>query len=152
MTIQSQNAERLFRLLVWIGGVVATAVGVWITSKVRVYQDHKNAHHDDLKQKVLMPFSDSTGDGFHRLVSHELPVIAEKWSARGIKTNARVTEDEADEGSSLTGVNPLPDVFSAIDEALYEDAKRTHFQKLIGDTGEAGKFLGSTRGAVSNLG
>ncbi len=133
MSIQPQNAERLVRLLVWIAGVAATALGAWVTSKVRIYHDNRKAHLEDLKQRVLAPFSDATGESFQRLVSHESPVVAENWSARGIRTDARVTEDEADEGSGLTGLNPWPNVFSVIDEALYEDAKRNHFSELIKD-------------------
>src|SRR5271163_3373566 len=120
MIVQPQNAERLVRLLVWIGGVVATAVGAWVTSKIRVYQDHQKEHHDDLKRRILTPLSDATGDAYQRLVSHEYPVIVEKWGERGARIDARVTEDEADEGPGIAGVNPWPEVFSALDEALYE--------------------------------
>lgn len=134
VTLQPQNIERLVRLLFWIAGVIATGVGAWVTSKIRVYHDNRKAHLDDLKQRVLIPLSNATAGNFPQLVSHELPVIGEKWSAHGIRADARVTEDEAEEGSGLTGSNPWPDVFSSIDEALYEDAKRTHFRDLINET------------------
>src|SRR6266436_1729019 len=134
MAIPPQEVERFVRLLVWIGGVVATVIGAWVTSKVRVYHDNRKAHLDDLKQKILIPLSEASGENFAQFVSHKSPVIEENWSARGIRTDARVTENEADEGSGLTGVNPWPNVFSSRDEALYEDANRTHFRKLIEDT------------------
>ncbi len=61
-------------------------------------------------------------------------MIEENWHTRSIRTHARVTEDEADEGSGLTGVNPWPKVLASLDEALYEDAKHSHFRRLIEDT------------------
>src|SRR4029077_17572660 len=112
----------------------ATIIGSWIASAIRVYHDSRKAHLDDLRQKVLVPLADATGEDFQHLVSHDSPVITEQWAEQGSKKYARVTEADVEEGSGLTSVNPLLSVFSSIDKPLYEDAKQTHFRKLIEET------------------
>ena len=69
--------EWLIRLLAFIGGAGSTVVGSWLSSKIRVYHDNRKSHLEDLKQKVLTPFSDATGESFQRLLSHESPVVTD---------------------------------------------------------------------------
>jgi len=102
MTWRDKEAEWLVRILFGIGGIAATIIGSWIVSAIRVYHDNRKAHLDE-KQKVLVPLAEATGEGFQRLVSHDSPVIGEQWGERGIRTNARVTEADVEEGSGLTG-------------------------------------------------
>src|SRR5882672_9122092 len=66
---------RLVGLLVWIGGVGSTVVGSWVASRIRVYDDNRKAHHDEIKQNVLMPLHDGLAGDYARLVTHESPAV-----------------------------------------------------------------------------
>ena len=43
------------KALYYVGGVATTVVGSLLSSKIRIYHDARNAHRDELKQKVLEP-------------------------------------------------------------------------------------------------
>jgi len=131
MSIQPQNAERLIRLLVWIGGVTATAVGAWVTSKIRVYHDHKNAHHDDLKKKVLEPLRSDLKQHFGPLVSNQVTVLQVAHAAREFNPKAKVTQDPIEEGPVLLAAFPSAKVFGPVDDVLLEDARKNHHRQAI---------------------
>ena len=119
----------LVGLLVWIGGVGSTVVGSWVASRIRVYDDNKKAHHDDIKQKVLMPLHDGLAGNYAHLVTHESPAVVSDWGTRQRNDKAKTTEYPTDEGPILKLT--VPDVLGAIDQALYLDAKKKHFPKLM---------------------
>jgi hypothetical protein len=131
MIIQPQNAERLVRLLVWIGGVVATAIGAWVTSKIRVYQDHKNAHHEELKKKVLEPLRSGLKQHFGPLVSNLAAVLHVDHAAREFNPKAKVTQDPIEEGPVLAAAFPSAKVFGPVDDVLLEDARKNHHRETI---------------------
>lgn len=68
MTIQPQDAERLVKLLLWVGGAASTAAGAWVTSwgtsKIRVYLDRRENHRDQLNEKVLAPLQSCLDEKF----------------------------------------------------------------------------------------
>ena len=69
MSAASPSVESLVRLLIWVGGVAATVVGSWASSKIHVYQESRKAHLEDIKQKV-----------FSFLSVMDLPNNMECWS------------------------------------------------------------------------
>ena len=140
MIIQPQNAERLVRLLVWIGGVTATAAGAWVTSKIRVYHDHKNAHHDDLKKKALEPLRSGLKEHFGPLVSNLVAVLQVAHAAWEFNPKAKVTQDPIEEGPVLVAAFPSAKVFGPVDDVLLEDARKNHHREAIG---QADKLVSS---------
>lgn len=132
MNAVNPSAESLVRLLIWVGGVAATVVGSWASSKIHVYQESRKAHLDDIKQKVLLPLSDALAEHYGVLVTHRSPVVIEFWGVRLRKENVSVTEYPNEHGPVLTKV--VPDVMAATDPALYTDARKKHFRKAITHT------------------
>jgi hypothetical protein len=63
------------------------------------------------------------------LVTHRSPVVIEFWGVRLRKENVSVTEYPNEHGPLLTKV--VPDVLAATDQALYTDAKKKHFRRVI---------------------
>src|SRR5713226_7058340 len=97
--VQPQTAERLVKLLVWIGGVSATALGAWVTSKVRVYHDERKAHLDDLKKRVLIPLRNGLEQHFRGLVFHLRPVVSVQMAATThFDEKAKATEEPTEQG------------------------------------------------------
>ena len=62
-------------LLIYVGGVVTTIFGSWVSGKLRVYDDSRKAHLDDIKQKVLIPLRDGLLEHYGPLVSHRSHVV-----------------------------------------------------------------------------
>ncbi len=134
MSAANPSVESLVRLLIWVGGVVATVVGSWASSKIHVYQESRKAHLEDIKQKVLLPLSDGLAEHYGVLVTHRSPVVIEFWGVRLRKENVSVTEYPNEHGPVLTKM--VPDVMAATDPALYTDARKKHFRKVIKHTEE----------------
>jgi hypothetical protein len=134
MSVANPSVESLVRLLIWVGGVVATVVGSWASSKIHVYQESRKAHLEDIKQKVLLPLSDGLAEHYGVLVTHRSPVVIEFWGVRLRKENVSVTEYPNEHGPVLTKM--VPDVMAATDPALYTDARKKHFRKVIKHTEE----------------
>jgi hypothetical protein len=129
VSIQPQTAERIVRLLIWVSGVAATVCGAWVTSKIRIFHDDKKSHHQELKEKVLVPLREFLIQHL-ALFAHQKPVIVEVWGNWGAR-EARADQDAFEYGGSLQSENPWPGLFSAMDRALLEDARLVHYKKLM---------------------
>src|SRR5258708_11743681 len=77
VTSPPNYTEWLIRVLAFVGGVASTVVGSWVSSKIRVFHDNRKAHLEDLKQRVLIPLSEASGENFTQLFSHTSPLIEE---------------------------------------------------------------------------
>jgi len=124
--------QQLTGLLIWIGGVLATIIGSWIASKIRIYHDSKRGHHEDLKAKVLSPLCEAVTKSLP-LFQHRQPVVVEAWDRLAFAKVARAEEDAARYGAVLQSVNPWTDVFETMDRALFEDAKTRHHRALMAE-------------------
>jgi len=130
MIIQPQNAERLVKLAVWIGGAATTAVGALFASRIRVYEDLRKSHLDELKESVLVPLQNGLVKHFRPLVFHqELLVYVEAGAPTEFRENAKATESQIEQGDVLQGAFPSSLVFGSLDWALLQDARRNHFAK-----------------------
>ena len=126
------SRESLVRLLLYILGGATTLVGSWIGSKIRVYHDNREAHLDDIKQKVLTPLNAALAEQYKPFLAHRSPVVVEKWGVKLRNENASVTQLPIEDGPMLFVV--VPDIQANTDQALYADAKRKHFRKIINHT------------------
>jgi hypothetical protein len=129
MTVVNPSAESLIRFLAYLGGVASTLVGSWVSSKIHVYQENKKAHLEDVKQKVLIPLSGVLTSEYAALVTHKSSAVVEGWGARSRKETASVTEHETEDGPLLAIA--LPNMKASVDPALYADARKNHFSKLL---------------------
>jgi hypothetical protein len=134
-------------LLIYVGGVVTTIFGSWVSSKLRIYDDSRKAHLDDIKQKVLIPLRDGLLDHYGPLVSHRSHVVVEKWGIRQRKDNVSVTESPNEDGPLLE--KTIPDVLASTDQALFIDAKQRHFRELLEQTEQ---FLAAWKTYASECG
>jgi hypothetical protein len=126
----AKEAEWLVRVLFGIGGVLATIVGSWITSKIRVYHDNRKAHLEDLKEQVLKPMRRGLDEKFREVISGEQPIVFVVRGAREVFEKARVTEPQAVEEEYLATAFPNLGLFAGVDWALLRDASKNHFRKL----------------------
>lgn len=128
------NAEWAIRLLIYVGGVVTTVAGSWIASKIRVYHENRNLHHDDLKQKVLIPLRTGVIGLYQPLTGFKKPVILNNnWATRSFNESAKLTEEQADMGPLLISEDPRADVEADLDEALFADARKHHYERLTSE-------------------
>jgi hypothetical protein len=132
MTVLHQISPWVYVLLGWGGGIIATVIGSWIASKIRVYHDLRQRHQEELTTKVLRPLRDALEDNL-ALFSHKKPVVLEDWSRLSLAGTVRADQDDVLYGSILKSVNPWPETFNGIDRALFEDAKAAHFKNLISE-------------------
>jgi len=131
--VPSQNAARSLQLLIWSGGVATTIAGSWIASKIRLYHDDRKSHHQELKDKVLLPLRDLLAE-HHAVFGHQTPVVTEKWDRFSIPVlDARPDQDAFHSGALLHSINPWPAALSGMDRALLEDAKRIHYKTLLAE-------------------
>jgi hypothetical protein len=129
MILANPSAESLIRFLAFLGGVASTLVGSWVSSKIHGYHENRKVHLEDIKQKVLSPLSYVLSNEFGALVTHKSPVVLEQWGTRSRNDTAGVTEPRTDEGPLLAMV--VPDIRAGLDPALYADARKNHFSRLI---------------------
>ncbi len=129
IALNPSSVEHLVRVLYYIGGVASTIVGSLVSSKIRVYYDHRNAHHDEIKNKVLIPLRDVFVGQYRPLVNHKRPVVVLGWGIRQRKETASVTEYPNEHGPLLEKAIPNP--LSSLEQSLLADAKNKHFRKLI---------------------
>jgi len=116
-----------------VGGAASTVVGSWISSKIRLYDDDRKSHHQELKDKVLLPLRDLLAEQ-QKLFGHQVPVLTEKWGpSRMPILDARPDQDAFESGAFLHVNDPWPAAFSRLDRALAEDAKRVHYKKLMAE-------------------
>lgn len=121
--------EWLVRLLFLLAGSIGTAIGSWVASKIRVYDDSRKAHLDDIKDKVLTPLKDNLVENYGALVTHRSAVVTPEWGVRARKSELRSTEYPTEEGPLLA--RRAPNIRNAADAALYLDAKERHFPKIM---------------------
>jgi hypothetical protein len=126
-----------YALLGWIGGVMTTVAGSWISSKIHVYHENKRTHRDEIKEKVLIPLRTGLEEHFRPLVFHQKPVVfVVPGATTELREEAKVTEDPAERGDVLVAAFPGALVFGPLDPALHEDANRNHFRELEGRVNE----------------
>jgi hypothetical protein len=111
MTMHIQIPSWVYLLIGWIGGIVATVIGSWLASKIRVYHDSKRSHHDELKSKVLTPLRDVLAANL-QVFRHQKGVVNEAWDRLSYAKDARAEEDAGRHGSVLKIVDPWTDAFS----------------------------------------
>src|SRR5260370_2741042 len=116
-------------LLIYVGGVVTTIFGSWVSGKLRVYEESRKAHLDDIKQKVLIPICDGLREHYGPLVTNRAHVVSVEWGVRQQNENASVTKSPNEGGPLLT--KTLPNVLAIADQALFVDAKQRHFRRLV---------------------
>lgn len=134
MQLQTHEAEWAIRLLIYVGGVATTVAGSWIASKIRVYHDNRNLHRDDLKQRVLVPLRDGLIDSYQPLAKRMKPaILSNNWGTRGFNEGAKLTEEQVELGPLLTSEDPRADVEAGLDEALFADAKKYHYERLVSE-------------------
>jgi hypothetical protein len=133
VTPASNYTEWLIRVLAFVGGAGSTVVGSWISSKIRLYHDDRKSHHQELKDKVLLPLRDLLTEQ-QTLFGHQVPVLTEKWGRSTMPIlDARPDQDAFESGAFLHVNDPWPAAFSGLGRALYEDAKRVHYEKLMAE-------------------
>jgi hypothetical protein len=137
MAIPPCDAERLIRWLVWTGGAASTAAGAWATSwgtsKIRVYHDNRQSHHNDLKAKVLIPLREAL-NRYLPLFGHEEPAVFEAITRCLFAEGVRAEEEAEVSVPNLYHANPWPAVLGSLDPSLFLDAKMTHMKTLMAET------------------
>ena len=113
------------------GGVASTVAGSWIASKIRVYHDDRKSHHQELKDRILRPLRDLLAEQ-QALFSHRVPVLTEKRGYSEI-VHARPDQDAVRSDLVLHCHNPWDGVLLELDRALFEDANRIHYKKLLAE-------------------
>ena len=112
----------LTKVAIWLVGAVTTFVLAVATSKIKVYHDARNKHHEELKQKVLEALRNS-------LQSHyDVPQIFIKWGQMDYDPNTSFEEVPVKSGQTLVVAHPEQ---VAVEEALGEDARQNHYQSLM---------------------
>ncbi len=123
----------VYVLLGWIGGIVATVIGSWLASKIRVYHDERKFHRDDLKQRVLIPLHGGLEQHFRPLVFGLEPFVFVQTAApTEFHEDAKATEGQIEQGDVLQGAFPSSLVFGPLDLVLLQDVRETHFKKEMG--------------------
>jgi hypothetical protein len=131
MPTESNITAHSLQLLIWVGGIATTVAGSWMASKIRVYDDDRKSHHQELKDRVLCPLRDLLAD-HQALFSHRVPVLIEKVGYSEI-VHARPDQDAVRSGLILHHNNPWAHVLSKMDRALFQDAKSVHYEKLMAE-------------------
>jgi uncharacterized protein (DUF2384 family) len=132
MTTHIQIPPRVYVLIGWIGGIVATVIGSWLASKIRVYHDSRKSHHDELKSKVLTPLRDVLAANL-QVFRHQAGVVSEAWDRLSYTRDARAEEDAGRHGSVLRIADPWIDAFDSTDRALFQDAKDRHYRAILSE-------------------
>jgi hypothetical protein len=127
----------LFAVVGVVTGVASTVAGSWISSKIHVYHENRNAHLEEIKQKVLIPISDALAGDFAGLVTHKSTAVLMVWGTYSRRELASVTDHQTEEGPLL--VPALPDISRSADTALYADAKKKHFSELMNQAEQFGE-------------
>src|SRR5260370_41258895 len=123
----------MYVLLGWIGGIVAAVIGSWTTNKIKIYQDERKSHRDELKQRVLIPLHDGLEQHFRPLVFGLEPLIFVQTAApTEFREDAKATESQIEQGDVLQGAFPSSLVFGPLDTLLLQYARNTHFKNELG--------------------
>jgi hypothetical protein len=129
----TREAEWAIRLLIYVGGVATTIAGSWIASKIHVYHDNRRLHHEDLKEKVLVPLRFGLRGSYEPLANLERPSISTDWGRRALRERPRVTEEQEEMGPVLKVADPRASLAEALDGALLADALKHHYSDLISE-------------------
>jgi hypothetical protein len=132
MSYPPLSPAQVYTLLGWIGGAASTAVAALFASKVRVYEDQKKAHLEDIKERVLKPIRAGFHEHFGLVISGQEPIVFVHRGATEFLDNAKVTEAQKEERELLATAFPGVSVFGGVDSALLQDATRNHFRDLAG--------------------
>ncbi len=134
MTAPAHIPSWIYVLIGWIGGIVAAVIGSWVANKIKIYQDERKSHRDDLKQRVLIPLHDGLEQHFKPLVFNLRPAVT---VGMGVTTHfdekAKATEEQTEQGDVLLSPFPGSTVFGSLDAVLLEDAKKNHFSKQMAE-------------------
>jgi hypothetical protein len=134
VTWREKEVEWLVRILFGVGGAIATVIGFWVTNKIRVYLDTRNAHLEDIKQRVLIPLRDGLDRHFRPLIFHLSPAVFVQIDApTQFDEKAKAAEEPTERGEILLGAFPSAAVFVSLDSALLEDAKKAHFREEMAE-------------------
>jgi hypothetical protein len=125
--------ESFVRFLLYLAGILSTVVGSWVASKIHAYHDNRRMHHDDLKQKVVVPLLQGLRSRYAPLVSHACDMVRIQHGQLRQNVDAKVTEDAQVYGSSIQAIDPAAAVEGTLDMGLLEDARQNHYKKLIED-------------------
>jgi hypothetical protein len=132
---EAHLTERLIRLLIAVGGVLAgvvsTIVGSWISSKIHVYHQNRTVHLEAIRDKVLTPLRSGLEQHLRPLVNQQAPVISVKLDSQHFKDAAKVTEDPTTWATLIEADFPFGRVFGGIEPALLDDAKTCHYSDLM---------------------
>jgi hypothetical protein len=134
------------KALLWAGGVATTLIGSWITSRIRLYQDHKNAHHQELKERILAPVKSGLLEHFGPMAAGQSGVLGLEYGTQQINENAKITEDATRSGFFLVAPFPTSAIFGSLDSALLVDARRTHYRDVMERVDEFLSAWSSTAG------
>jgi hypothetical protein len=132
--LPAKDPPWVYVLLGWVGGIIATVVGSWITNKIKIYQDERKSHRDELKQRVLIPLHDGLELHFRPLVFNLKPVVAVTVGATThFDAKAKATDEQIEQGDALLSPFPASTVFSSLDAVLLEDARKNHFTEQLAE-------------------
>src|SRR6266566_6513979 len=92
-----QIQPSMYALLGWAGGAASTVAGSWIASKIHVYHAHRDAHRDELKERVLIPLRDCLDNDYEPRAKFAKPIVSLNWKQTAFKAAARSTEPQTDE-------------------------------------------------------
>lgn len=112
-TSSPQALAWLYALLGWVGGVATTVGGSVVASRIRVYDDNRKAHRDELKAGVLEPLRDGVKDHLH-LFAHRVAVILEAWGyRRAVRASrsdhrVRITKRQSSSNGTRTSSRAAP--------------------------------------------
>jgi hypothetical protein len=137
-------------LLIYVGGVVTTIFGSWVSGKLRVYDDSRKAHLDDIKQKVLVPVRDGLLEHYGPLVSHRSHVVIDTWGVQQQKENVSVTQYPNEDGPILR--KAVPNILASTDQALLIDANKETFPQNIRTNGTVLNCVGGVCQRVPRVG
>src|SRR5205823_2965919 len=119
MTPPAHIPAWVYVLLGWIGGIAATVIGAGIINKIKIYQDERKSHRDELKQRVLIPLRDGLAQHFRPLVFGLEPLVFVETSAQTeFREDAKATESQIEQGDVLQGAFPSSLVFGPLDSVL----------------------------------
>jgi hypothetical protein len=125
----TNTPSSIYILLGWLGGIGATVIGSVITNKIRIYQDERKSHRDDLKQNVLIPLRSGLEEHFRPLVFTQYPAVTVGMGMpMRFDPKAKATEEQTEQGDVLFSPYPSGAIYAAIDRVLLEDAKKNHYR------------------------
>lgn len=126
---QSATSEWYIRLLIYIGGVLSTVAGSWVSSKIHVYHDSRKTHLEDIKLNVLAPIRIEL-ESFESFVFLRQPLFSVEHTTIKYHADAPLTESPIEGERVLTPAFPSGWLFRGTEPALRVDASKNHFPEL----------------------